>query len=252
MIIIDLFYLMVFAGKKIKTLNEEDSDPEESIKPSAEKIREARSAVREVLREKHKELRDLRQGMKEGRDLSADMDTCQGEIELLQKELQSIDEGGHSTFIEAKDLIAPKKNIAAKKSKLREELDGLEKEIKHLETRLSLPNLDDDERSKMRTSISSKNDLLKDLENELDALKNFNHTRFVEAREETKRSSDFEGALGKLESRIDDLNAEMLEALEKADESSIEKLMLELNSLKEEKRKLLEPEGDPLLGDPDE
>ncbi|MDC0158109.1 hypothetical protein OAK38_10145, partial [Verrucomicrobia bacterium] len=68
----------------------------------------------------------------------------------------------------------------------------------------------------------------------------------------TKRSSDFEEALGKLESRIDDLNAEMLEALEKADESLIEKLMLELNSLKEEKQRLLAPEGDPLLGDPDE
>ena len=246
---IDLFYLMGFA-KIIKDLNDEDL--EESLKPPAEKIREARAAVRELLREKRKELRDLRAGMKEGRDLSADMDTCEGEIEVLQKELQSIDEGGHATFVEAKDLIAPKKDVSAKKSKLREEVDELKKEMAHLEARLSLPNLDDDERSKMRTSISSKNDLLKDLENELDALKNFNHTRFVEAREETKRSSDFEEALGKLESRIDDLNAEMLEALEKADESLIEKLMLELNSLKEEKQRLLTPEGDPLLGGPDE
>ena len=208
--------------------------------------------MREDLREHRVKLKELRQGMKEGRDLSEDMDTCLGEIELLQKELQAIEEGGHVTFLEAKDLIAPKKDVSAKKSKLREEVDELKKEMAHLEARLSLPNLDDDERSKMRTSISEKNDLLKDLENELDALKNFNHTRFVEAREETKRSSDFEEALGKLESRIDDLNAEMLEALEKADESLIEKLMLELNSLKEEKQRLLTPEGDPLLGDPDE
>ena len=208
--------------------------------------------MREALHEQRVKRKELRQGMKEGRDLSEDMDTCLGEIELLQKELQAIEEGGHDTFLEAKDLIAPKKDVSAKKSKLREEVDGLKKEMAHLEARLSLPNLDDDERSKMRTSISEKNDLLKDLENELDALKNFNHTRFVEAREETKRSSDFEEALGKLESRIDDLNAEMLEALEKADESLIEKLMLELNSLKEEKQRLLAPEGDPLLGDPNE
>ncbi len=208
--------------------------------------------MREALHEQRVKRKELRQGMKEGRDLSEDMDTCLGEIELLQKELQAIEEGGHVTFLEAKDLIAPKKDVSAKKSKLREEVDGLKKEMAHLEARLSLPNLDDEERSKMRTSISEKNDLLKDLENELDALKNFNHTRFVEAREETKRSSDFEEALGKLESRIDDLNAEMLEALEKADESLIEKLMLELNSLKEEKQRLLAPEGDPLLGDPDE
>lgn len=208
--------------------------------------------MREALHEQRVKRKELRQGMKEGRDLSEDMDTCLGEIELLQKELQAIEEGGHVTFLEAKDLIAPKKDVSAKKSKLREEVDELKKEMAHLEARLSLPNLDDDELSKMRTSISSKNDLLKDLENELDALKNFNHTRFVEAREETKRSSDFEEALGKLELRIDDLNAEMLEALEKADESLIEKLMLELNSLKEEKQRLLTPEGDPLLGDPDE
>ena len=208
--------------------------------------------MREALHEQRVKRKELRQGMKEGRDLSEDMDTCLGEIELLQKELLAIVEGGHLTFLEAKDLIAPKKDVSAKKTKLSEEKDELKKEVAHLEDRLSLPNLDDDERSKMRTSISSKNDLLKDLENELDALKNFNHTRFVEAREETKRSNEFEEALGKLESRMEDLNAEMFEALEKVDESLIEKLMLELNSLKEEKQRLLAPEGDPLLGDPDE
>ena len=244
--------ILTYGILQIKDLTEDDQNTEESIKPSAEKTREARAAVREALREHRVKRKELRQGMKEGRDLSEDMDTCLGEIELLQKELQAIEEGGHVTFLEAKDLIAPKKDVSAKKSKLRQEVDELKKEMAHLEARLSLPNLDDDERSKMRTSISSKNDLLKDLENELDALKNFNHTRFVEAREETKRSSDFEEALGKLELRIDDLNAEMLEALEKADESLIEKLMLELNSLKEEKQRLLTPEGDPLLGDPDE
>ena len=187
--------------------------------------------------------------MKEGRDLSADMDTCQGEIELLQKELQSIDEGGHTTFLVAKDLIAPKKDISAKKTRLREEVDGLEKEIKHLETRLAMPNLSDDERSRMTLSISSKNDVLKDLEEETEALRNFDHTRFVEAREDRRISMELEEALEKLELRMEELNAQMLEALEQVDESSIEKFMLELNSLKEEKRKLLEPGGDPLLGD---
>ena len=244
--------ILTYGNLKIKALNEDDQNTEESIKPSAEQIREVRAAVREALHEQRVKRKELRQGMKKGRDLSEDMDTCLGEIELLQKELQSIDEGGHSTFIEAKDLIAPKKNISAKKSKLREEVDGLEKEIKHLETRLSMPNLSDDERSKMALSISSKNAALKDLEEETEALSNFDHTRFVEAREESKRSMELEEALEKLELRIDDLNEEMLEALEQVDESLIEKLMLELNSLKEEKQRLLTPEGDPLLGDPDE
>jgi len=208
--------------------------------------------VRATLREKRRELRELRQGMKEGRDLSADMDTCEGEIEVLQKELQSIDEGGHSIFLEAKDLIAPKKEISAKKTKLRKEMDGLEKEIEHLELRLSMANLTDDQRSKMTLSISSKKETLKELEVEMEALLNFDHTRFVEARDERNRSMEVEEALEKMELRMDELNGEMFEALEKVDESLIEKLMLELNSIKEEKRKLLEPDGDPLLGDPEE
>ena len=236
--------------KNIKALNEED--PDESLKPPTEKIREARAAVRELLREKRKELRDLRAGMKEGRDLSADMDTCEGEIEVLQKELQSIDEGGHATFVEAKDLIAPKKEISAKKTKLREEIDSVEKEIEHLELRLSMANLTDEQRSQMTLSISSKKETLKELEEEMEALRNFDHTRFVEAREETKRSMELEEAMQKLDLRMEELNAEMFEALEQVDESLIEKLMQELNSLKEEKRKLLEPDGDPLLGDPEE
>ena len=233
-------------------MNEDDQNTEESLKPSAEKTREARAAVREALREQRVKLKELRQGMKEGRDLSEDMDTCLGEIELLQKELQSIDEGGHVTFLEAKDLIAPKKGISAKKSKLREEMDGLKKEVAHLEARLSMPNLTDEERSRMLGSISEKNDEAKGLEEEMEALRNFDHTRFVEAREESKRSMELENALEKIESRKEELNAEMFEALEQVDESLIEKLMLELNSLKEEKRKLLEPDGDPLLGDPEE
>lgn len=233
-------------------MKEEDIEPQESLKPSAEKIREARSSVRAMLREKRQKLRDLRQGMKEGIDLSADMDTCQGEIELLQKELQSIDEGGHTIFLKAKDLIAPKKEISAKKTKLREEIGDLQKEIEHLEFRLSLANLTDEQRSKLTLSISSKKETQKELEEEMEALRNFDHTRFVELRDERKRSVEVEEALEKIDLRLDELNAEMFEALEQVDESMIENLMLELNSLKEKKQKLLAPDGDPLLGDPEE
>ena len=38
-----------------------------------------------------------------------------GQIELLYKELQAIEEGGHTTFLEAKEAIAPKMNYAEKK-----------------------------------------------------------------------------------------------------------------------------------------
>lgn len=232
---------------KIKVLNESDSSPPQSIKLSPEKIRESRKAVREAIRVGRKKVKELRQGIKEGHNLSDDVDTWLGEIELLQKELQSIDEGGHTTFLMAKDLISPKKDISAKKSKLREEVSRLEKEIKHFEARLTMPNLTDEERSNITLSISGKNDVLKGLEEEAEALRNFDHTRFVQAREESKSSSEFAEAHEKLESRMEELNAQMFEALEEVNESMIETLMAELNSLKEEKRKLMEPDGDPLL-----
>jgi DNA repair exonuclease SbcCD ATPase subunit len=239
--------ILTYGNLQIKALNEDDQNTEESLKPSAEKTREARAAVREALREQRVKLKELRQGMKEGRDLSEDMDTCLGEIELLQKELQSIDEGGHVTFLEAKDLIAPKKGISAKKSKLREEMDGLKKEVAHLEARLSMPNLTDEERSRMLGSISEKNDEAKGLEEEMEALRNFDHTRFVEAREESKRSMELENALEKIESRKEELTGQMLEALEQANEPLIGELHEKINLIEEERKRLLEPDGDPLL-----
>lgn len=230
-------------------MNDEDPKPEESIQSSAEEKREARSVVRGAIRELRKKLRELRQGMKEGRDLSDDMDTCVGEIELLQKELQSIEECGHTIFLKAKDLIAPKKDVSAKKTKLREEMGQLEKEINHLESRLSMPNLTDVERTGMESRISEKNERVNDLVEELDALKHFNHTRFVEAREETRRNIQLEEKLEQIELRKEELTAEMLEALEQVNEPLIGQLQEKINSIEEERKQLLEPEGDPLLGD---
>ena len=94
---------------------EDDTQPltdKKSTSPS-EKKRMARSEVRKALRVRRNKLIELRKGMKEGQDLIDDIDSCRGEIELLMKELQSIEEGGHTTFLSAKELIAPKKDISS-------------------------------------------------------------------------------------------------------------------------------------------
>lgn len=217
------------------------------MNPSTEKTREARFAVRQSLRERRRKVKQLRQGMKEGRDLSEDMDICLGEIELLKKEMKSIEEGGHPTFLEARDLISPKKDFAAKKSKLKEELERLQKEIKHFEARLTMPNLTDNERSRMSGEISVKNDASKELEEEMEALHNFDHTRFVEAREQRRRSVKLELALEKVESRKEELTEQMLEALERADEPLIIQLQEKIILAEQEREKLLNSEGDDLL-----
>jgi hypothetical protein len=58
--------------------------------------------------------------MKEGGDFADDVDSCKGQINLLLKEIQSIDEGGHTTFLLAKKWIAPKEGISSKNKNLRQ------------------------------------------------------------------------------------------------------------------------------------
>ena len=227
--------------------NDPQINPGESIQSSAKEKREARSAVRQSLREQRAKLKELRQGMRQGQDLGDDIDSCMGEIDLLLKELQAIEEGGHATFLEAKELIAPKKNVSSKKTNLRDEASDLHKEIKHLDERLYLPGISDEEREKMNLLVSEKSARLKDLEEELSALRQYNHTRFVHARDESRKNIEQERLLEELEQRREELGNRMLEALEKADEPEISKIQEELNALHEQKDKLLENGQDPFL-----
>jgi len=59
-----------------------------------EKERESRVAVRKELRDQRQVMRDLRQRVKSGENLTDDIEACKGQIDLLYKELQSIEEGG--------------------------------------------------------------------------------------------------------------------------------------------------------------
>ena len=100
---------------------EEDSLGERDTFSPKEKDRESRSSVRKELREQRQLLRELRRRLKCGENLTGDIEACEGHIELLFKELQSIDDGGHTTFLEAKEAIAPKMNYAEKKEHLKKD-----------------------------------------------------------------------------------------------------------------------------------
>ena len=73
-----------------------DSIKSSSNDPTTVK-RSKRSIVRLALRAERAKLKELEKGMSEGRELSDDINSCKGEIELLFKELQAIEEGGHTT-----------------------------------------------------------------------------------------------------------------------------------------------------------
>lgn len=231
-----------------------DTSKDSDKKPSSpsEKKRLARSEVRNALRDQRAKLRELRQGMRSGQDLSDDIDSCSGEIELLMKELQSIEEGGHTTFLDAKKLIAPKKDVSSKKKNIKEQLISIQKKVSELEQRLYLPSLGQTERDQILLEIAEKNKQKLDLDEELIALKQYNHTRFVAAREENRKSIELEEKLDKIETELAELEVMMVDALEMQKHTLISELEAKVEFLKEEKKKLVLPEKDPFLEEDEE
>jgi chromosome segregation ATPase len=231
-----------------------DTDKESDHKPPSpsEKKRLARAEVRNALRDQRAKLRELRQEMRAGQDLSDDIDSCSGEIELLMKELQSIEEGGHTTFLDAKNLIAPKKDISSKKKNIKDQLNEVQKNISELEQRLYFPNLGQEERDRIIQEIAKNNKHKQDLEEELVALKQYNHTRFVAAREENRKLIELEEKLDGIESELSELEVKMVDAVEMQNHSLISELKEKMESLEEEKKKLVLPEKDPFLEEEEE
>ena len=227
------------------------STDKKSISPS-EKKRLARSEVRKALREQRNKLRELRKGMKEGQDLVDDIDSCRGEIELLMKELQSIEDGGHTTFLSAKQLIAPKKDVSSKKKTIKEGINSLQKEISAMEQSLYNPNLEQGERDRIIQKISELNKAKEDLDEELVALKQYNHTRFVEARDENRKNIELEEKLSDIESKLADLELKLLDAVEAHDHALMEEMKRKIAEQLLIKDTLIKPEKDPFLQDEDE
>ena len=233
-------------------MSDNDKDSDHKPPSPSEKKRLARAEVRNALREQRAKLRELRQEMRAGQDLSDDIDSCSGEIELLMKELQSIEEGGHTTFLDAKNLIAPKKDISSKKKNIKDQLNEVQKNISELEQRLYFPSLGQEERDRIIQEIAKNNKHKQDLEEELVALKQYNHTRFVAAREENRKLIELEEKLDGIESELSELEVKMVDAVEMQNHSLISELKEKMESLEEEKKKLVLPEKDPFLEEEEE
>ncbi|MGE4550320.1 MAG: hypothetical protein AAEJ57_02945, partial [Opitutales bacterium] len=61
------------------------------------------------MRELRQQLQELELTQQSGEDNKADIEACKGEMQVLKKEIKSIDEGGHTTFVVAKERLEPKK-----------------------------------------------------------------------------------------------------------------------------------------------
>ena len=220
---------------------------EEEVSSPKQKDRESRASVRQELREQRQLLRELRKRLKSGENISGDIEACQGQIDLLYKELQAIEEGGHTTFLEAKEVIAPKMNYAEKKEHLKDKIKEVKKEIVTLEDFLYQPNIPDITRDETIVELSRLKKEQEDLSEEMNALLQFNHTRFVEAREETKQQMERAQKEEDLESELEALKQELNLANQNSDLPKANELICQISELELEIKNLDRPKEDVFL-----
>lgn len=193
------------------------------------KDRAIRSQVRMKISNLRSQLKKLQQ---DNPSNLGDIESCKGEIEVLRKELQSLEDGGHTTFIKAKGMLEPKKNLSSKSKKLEWKIKLLKTRIKNAEKKLTKQGLSSEIIEKQEKLISDLTKQIFSLSEEQKALKNFNHTRFLES---TKDASEEDSQAKKL----DDINARISVVQEKIaslpDNEKDENLNEELHLLEMEK-----------------
>mgnify|MGYP001596662057 FL=1 len=143
----------------------------------------AKNKVRQEIADHKTKLRLLKKKYKEGHNVIQDIDGAEGYIEVLKKELISIQEGSHSTFLAAKKTISPKFNVDTKKGKILSKIRTLAKDIRESEAFLSGGGRMREENEDVRKKLEVLKADHAEAQQELKALSQFNHTRFLEMKE---------------------------------------------------------------------
>ena len=160
----------------------ESSSDEEELSEVQKRIL-AKNKVRQEIADHKTKLRLLKKKYKEGHNVSQDIDGAEGYVEVLKKELISIQEGSHSTFLAAKKIISPKFNVDTKKGKILSNIRTLAKDIRECEAFLSGGDRTREENEDVRKKLEVLRADHAEAQQELKALSQFNHTRFLEMKE---------------------------------------------------------------------
>jgi len=176
----------------------------------SEKDRGFRSKIRMKMSSLRTKLKELEEGVRLGEVQQSDVDSCKGEMEVLRKELQSLEEGGHTTFIKAKSMLEPKKNLSSKGKKLDWKSKLLNTRLKGAEKKLmqegdSSPSL----KKKQQEIVEDLKAQIQSLVGEREAIQNFNHTRFVQLKDQASEGEKQSKELSEVESKIKDLQVKI-------------------------------------------
>lgn len=212
-----------------------------------DKNKSSRATVRKALREERAALKQLKIRAANGESLSEDIEACKGQIELLFRELKAIEEGGHTTFLEAKENISPKKNVSEKKNLLRQKIDDAKSKIKEIEKSLDVPNLSTEDRDARLLKSSKARNELEELQQEYNALLQYNHTNFVNARNADKEQTTHMAQLESLQNSINKIKSMMIDSADKQDFKTYKEQESRLSELENKLKNLTQADTDFLL-----
>lgn len=204
----------------------------------SDKDRAFRSKIRMKMSNLRTRLKDLQKEVITGESQQSDVDACKGEIEVLRKELQSLEDGGHTTFIKAKTMLEPKKNLSSKGKKLEWKTNLLKTRLKSAEKKLLQ---EEGSSSKLKDEQQKIVDDLKEqiqmLGVERNAIDNFNHTRFVQLKNQQSEGDKQTRELNEVENKIKEIE-EKISKCKESEEGSKEQLMDDLHLAEMEKESI--------------
>ena len=167
-----------------------------------------------------------------------ELEEVSGEMEVLRKELQSVEDSGHTVFMSAKQMLAPKKELSQKQKKISWKkkhieirLNSLNKDLKDLEQSSEECTLINDKIAKFQKELS-------DLNQEQNAVNDLNHTRFLDAQNVGAEEAGQEEDLKKVNSELEELNSQILENGNKLAAAELAELKERLHFLELEKESI--------------
>jgi uncharacterized protein (DUF3084 family) len=167
-----------------------------------------------------------------------ELEEVSGEMEVLRKELQSVEDSGHTVFMSAKQMLAPKKELSQKQKKISWKkkhieirLNSLNKDLKDLEQSSEECTLINDKIAKFQKELS-------DLNQEQNAVNDLNHTRFLDAQNVEAEEAGQEQDLKKVNSELEELNSQILENGSKLASPELAELKERLHFLELEKESI--------------
>ncbi len=163
----------------MKSEKEEDTESRDIIL--------ARQKVQNEMNELRAQIKELRKQKEEGKKVDQDIEACLGYLKVLKKEIDSIKDRSHGTFLTAKKLISPKFNYGSKKEEILARIKKLATKVRNFEKQLTGGGLEKEQRDLLSSRLEEVKDLHKMALLELKALENYNHTRFLESTGEDKK-----------------------------------------------------------------